>query len=230
MNEPLTMSKALQLGAERRERTPEVARQYVYFTESTAKYPSCLPFNVNPQLVYVAIGLAGEIGELAEIFCKETQEQFDRKAAYKATWKELGDVQWYAARMPIEFSDSRFKLMPYHEMVRVALELRETTGNTEHVNGFDLQAGLAATAGRILGVVKKMIRDGNQWTDEQAGKKAFELQEYLQNLVYHSVLFAENTGPSIGYPGGFESLLSANTEKLTDRKDRGVLHGDGDNR
>ena len=77
----------------------------------TAQYPTvwlpgeCIEEGVNVDFVYPIIGLAGEVGELAEK-CKKvlrdnhgeiTPEKQDEIA------KEIGDVLWYVARLCTEF-------------------------------------------------------------------------------------------------------------------------------
>ena len=98
------------------------------------------------------------------------------------------------------------------------------------LSGYDVQSGLCAAAGIVLGVVKKMMRDGAEWTPEKRDQKIAELDVALFHVISISVEFAERTGPLVGCPGGYVNLLRSNSDKLQDRKDRGVLQGDGDNR
>ena len=224
------MNKPLTLAGERDNRivaTRQAAVAYAEFTHSTAKYPSVVPAAVNAKFLYVVIGLANEVGELAELFDQEAVNDGDRMERYAKAWKELGDVQWYAARITVELPE----LKSFAEMVYDAIyELKNGPKRELRLSGFDLQSALCAYSGRVLGVVKKMMRDGDTWSEEKRAEKMAELQEFLTKVVAVSVEFAEKTGPLVGCPGGYVHLLRCNSDKLADRKDRGVLHGDGDTR
>ena len=224
------MNKPLTLAGERDNRivaTRQAAVAYAEFTHSTAKYPSVVPAAVNAKFLYVVIGLANEVGELAELFDQEAVNDGDRMERYVKAWKELGDVQWYAARITVEMPE----LKSFAEMVYDAIyELKNGPKRELRLSGYDLQSALCAYSGRVLGVVKKMMRDGDSWSAEKRVEKMAELQEFLTKVVAVSVEFAEKTGPLVGCPGGYVRLLRCNSDKLADRKDRGVLHGDGDTR
>lgn len=76
-------------------------------------------------------------------------------------------------------------------------------------------------AGEIQGKIKKILRDTDgKWSPEQAKEIAKEMGD---ELWYLAVLAAE-----LGYT--LEEIASMNLDKLGDRKDRGVLKGNGDNR
>ena len=78
--------------------------------------------------------------------------------------------------------------------------------------------GLAGEAGELCSLVAKAIRDGAKFDHQQSIKK--ELGDVLWML---SAIAADN---------GFtlEDVARANIDKLTSRKERGVLGGSGDNR
>lgn len=224
------MNKPLTLAGERDKRivaTRQAAVAYAEFTHSTAKYPSVVPAAVNAKFLYVVIGLANEVGELAELFDQEAVNDGDRMERYAKAWKELGDVQWYAARITVEMPE----LKSFAEMVYDAIyELKNGPKRELRLSGYDLQSALCAYSGRVLGVVKKMMRDGDSWSEEKRDEKMAELQEFLTKVVAVSVEFAEKTGPLVGCKGGYVHLLRCNSDKLEDRKERGVLHGDGGER
>ena len=74
----------------------EASKAYANFTVSTAKYPTDiaqLAGNVSAGLLYTSIGLANEVGELAELFDREALSDANRIEQYAKAWKELGDVQ-----------------------------------------------------------------------------------------------------------------------------------------
>lgn len=81
--------------------------------------------------------------------------------------------------------------------------------------------GLAGESGEIANQVKKIIRDdGGQPTRERKAALAKELGD---GLWY----FAE-VATKLGLR--LSDIAKANLKKLYDRKERGTLHGDGDNR
>lgn len=200
------------------------ATNYVGFTEGTATYPRELKPNLGG-LIYCVLGLGNETGELAEVF--EAAELGDnRQAQYARGWKELGDCQWYAARICAELPG----IMSFPMMVTAAEERYYALQHNEReiITGLDLSMRLSKHQGLVLGVVKKMLRDGDAWTPEKAAEKMTELETSLRNFIADSFYFAERTGPVVGINGGYVSLLRGNVDKLQGRVERGTLRGDGD--
>jgi hypothetical protein len=198
----------------------QAATNYVLFTESTATYPG-----VGEQggLVYCALGLGNETGELAEVFEIPSEQ---RQAQYERGWKELGDCQWYAARLCAELPD----IMSFPMLVSTAEEIYLGLGPDERniMSGLDLTMKLSKHAGLVQGVVKKMLRDGAMWSPAKAAEKMEELETSLSQFIAVSYHFAERTAPVVGINGGYVSLLRSNVDKLQGRVERGTLHGDGD--
>ena len=89
--------------------------------------------------------------------------------------------------------------------------------------------GLGNEAGEVLGKVKKLVRDDNgnmlitsqlEITDEKRAAIAKELGDTLWYLA----MVATEMNLSLN------DIAYENIQKLADRKERGVLKGDGDNR
>lgn len=224
----LSLDTARESRAARVEPTRIFAEAYNAFTVTTAKYPTDivqLAGNVSAGMLYTGIGLANEVGELAELFDREAVKEEFRVERYQKAWHELGDVQWYAARLCAETPElPRFDVLVQEGMQRLAdAEYREV-----RISGYDLQSALCAHAGRVLGVIKKMMRDGATWSGEKRAEKIAELRGALASVIAVSVEYAERTGPLVGCEGGYEKLLFDNREKLNGRKERGTLQGDGD--
>lgn len=84
-----------------------MTKDYVKFTRSTAKYPGALTGN-RDELSYLALGLTGEAGELANKVKKLLRglpgdpDIFELSESLKS---ELGDVLWYLTRL-IDACDS----------------------------------------------------------------------------------------------------------------------------
>jgi len=79
--------------------------------------------------------------------------------------------------------------------------------------------GLASEAGEVAGKVKKLMRDGD--TPE---KRALIRKELGDCLWYVSQMLLELGGFSMN------KCAEENLSKLAGRKERGTLHGEGDNR
>ena len=81
--------------------------------------------------------------------------------------------------------------------------------------------GLNGEAGEVAEVIKKMLRDdGGKLSVERRQKLLLELGDVLWYLSQLARL-ADLT---------LQQVAEANIKKLTSRKERGKIHGDGDNR
>jgi NTP pyrophosphatase (non-canonical NTP hydrolase) len=81
--------------------------------------------------------------------------------------------------------------------------------------------GLSEESGEVAGKVKKTIRDNHSCLDSEKCKAiAFELGDVLWYLT----VMADTLGYTL------EDIARMNIEKLTDRRNRGVIQGSGDNR
>jgi NTP pyrophosphatase (non-canonical NTP hydrolase) len=81
--------------------------------------------------------------------------------------------------------------------------------------------GLAGEAGEIANKVKKIIRDdGSNLTK----KRKAAISKELGDVLWYAAMLAEDLGLSLG------DIARNNIEFLNDRKERGVLQGDGDDR
>ena len=83
--------------------------------------------------------------------------------------------------------------------------------------------GLAGEAGEVANKVKKYIRvDGINAEFNHEEKK--ELVKELGDVLWYLAVLADECGYTL------EEVAQMNINKLMSRKERGVLHGDGDNR
>jgi NTP pyrophosphatase (non-canonical NTP hydrolase) len=76
--------------------------------------------------------------------------------------------------------------------------------------------GLVGEAGEFANKVKKITRDGDY--------NHFALMRELGDILWYIAMAADELGISL------ETIAWDNIEKLTERKIRGTLHGEGDNR
>lgn len=81
--------------------------------------------------------------------------------------------------------------------------------------------GLAGEAGEVAEKVKKLFRDGDGIITEE---KVSDLEKELGDVLWYIANLASDLGLSM------ENIAKKNIEKLYSRKERGTLHGEGDNR
>jgi NTP pyrophosphatase (non-canonical NTP hydrolase) len=81
--------------------------------------------------------------------------------------------------------------------------------------------GLAGEAGEVSEKIKKLFRDKNGVAD---GDTKRELEKELGDVLWYLSQIATELGLSL------DEVAQKNIEKLFSRKERGALHGNGDNR
>jgi NTP pyrophosphatase (non-canonical NTP hydrolase) len=81
--------------------------------------------------------------------------------------------------------------------------------------------GLVGEAGEVAEKMKKIIRDNNGEVTEE---KKQEIKKELGDVLWYIGAMCSELKISM------DEVAQMNIEKLFSRKDRGVLHGDGDNR
>jgi len=79
--------------------------------------------------------------------------------------------------------------------------------------------GLAGEAGEVAEKIKKIIRDDKQIIDEKE-----DIAKELGDVLWYVAAI----GRDIGY--SLEVIAEMNIKKLSDRKERGKIKGEGDNR
>lgn len=81
--------------------------------------------------------------------------------------------------------------------------------------------GLSDESGEVLGKVKKLLRDKR---GVLSGDDKKEIAKELGDVLW----YVNAVSHLLGYE--LEDIARMNIEKLASRKDRGMLHGSGDNR
>ncbi len=85
--------------------------------------------------------------------------------------------------------------------------------------------GLAGETGEVVEKVKKLMRDGNITHATQIPEeKRNEITKEMGDVLWYLAQLGTELGIDL------ERAAQMNIEKLESRKERGVLHGDGDNR
>lgn len=81
--------------------------------------------------------------------------------------------------------------------------------------------GLTGEAGEVADKVKKVLRDNHgDFTDE----KRKEIAKELGDVAWYLAVCANDIGYTL------EEICQMNYDKLKSRQQRGVIHGNGDNR
>ena len=81
--------------------------------------------------------------------------------------------------------------------------------------------GLAGEAGEVANKVKKIIRDGSDSKDE---KLVSEIKAEIGDCLWYIAVLANDFDIKLS------DIASANLEKLEKRKEKGTIHGSGDDR
>lgn len=150
--------------------------------------------------VYAALAMCGEAGEFAEKMLRRRSGDCGREIA-----SELGDVMWYAFAAAQDLGVTLADEWPFG--------IADWTSSDPH-----WVARLASATGRFAERVKKSWRDPSRPFDRDAA---------LNDL--HAVLIAiAKAGNEIGR--SLEQIAELNIEKCLDRRARGVVRGEGDNR
>jgi NTP pyrophosphatase (non-canonical NTP hydrolase) len=84
-----------------------------------------------------------------------------------------------------------------------------------------LTMGLASEAGEVVGKIKKALRDCDGCIDEA---RSVAVADELGDVLWYVARLADELGWDLN------QVARNNIKKLTDRKQRGVIQGDGDKR
>lgn len=171
---------------------------------------------IGNNLSYAVLGLINEFGEFLEK-CGD----FDNgdNDAFDGIKDEAGDCYWYFGACYNEINEDWSKVLmdnaePYE---RGCNNARHTLENEEEI----VICSLSMLFGRLSGYAKKAERDNNGKLLDKHRPKFIETLLVLQAIL--SCLLEE-------YGVLLVNAIDNNVAKLESRKERNVLHGDGDNR
>jgi len=186
---------------------------YIVAARSMALYPT------EARFTYPALGLCDEIGEsLDKIF----PENIKTPVTPSEVAKELGDVLWYIVNTALDLNVSIPSVI---HLVTGGIEA-DTFGDAafRRVVRHDKRSPylkLTIYAAKVAGIAKKSIRD----TEGQIHPaRRVILADCLREVLVALFEVCERHGISP------DAVAKINIEKLTSRKDRGKLKGEGDNR
>ena len=167
-------------------------------------------------IMYPALGLAGEVGELLD----KMQLLYAPNSGL-TNWgviKEIGDCLWYTMSLAMDAGVQ----VPYRDYETFS-EFRQATW-AEPIQDYDrhyVMACLPVVVGQICEIVKKAFRDnGGIILDD----KKMQLDILIGTVLRYLYRICKLLNVTM------DEVAETNIGKLTSRRDRGVLHGDGDNR
>ena len=188
---------------------------YATVARSTAIYPESARF------FYPALGLCGETGEV----CDRMIPQSGRKISIPLApiIKEMGDVLWYITNTAMDIG---FTLQDIAEGVTGGLRCDTFEDMAfQRLKRRDRRSPFlkfSVYSGQIAEVAKKGLRDG--YGTKLSPVKRAAVHMALVELMAGLCEFCEKFGISM------DEVAYENNKKLTDRKKRDKLKGDGDDR
>lgn len=171
---------------------------------STAVYPD------NMLLIYPALGLCGEVGELIAA-CIEDRYSGECSDNIDNVKKEIGDCIWYVANIA-EDMDTLFSEVLNRRTFEVCLERWDID---------EALLELPVCAGVVAENVKKAIRDND---GEVSHTRGANILKALRCLVMWLARLCSWYGIAL------EECAQLNLDKLYSRAERGVIKGDGNSR
>jgi len=186
------------------------SREFQNIARTTAVYLE-KPSNA---MIYPLLGLVGECGEVAEKIKKllrdcDGQMTEERSSSILA---ELGDCCWYVANV---CSDANIDLQLMYDMrgsFKYAAKSMNIVQLTLHMNI------IASEIARVL---------AERYYDCDGHNKYRDLHS-IHNNISKILICIEELSKRLS--SGLADVYEANINKLLDRKNRGVIKGDGDNR
>jgi hypothetical protein len=170
----------------------------------------------NSRMIYPALGLVGECGEVTEKIKKLIRDadwdmKPDRAAAIA---KELGDCCWYLANI---CCDTNLDLSMMYEM--------RGTSIIHEIRGLVFPR-LVLHMNRHTTAVARILEEWYYTYDCRLNEsdRFVDLPQHLSHIIVCIEEIAHKCGFTL------EDIYIANIENLVGREHRGTLHGDGDNR
>lgn len=170
----------------------------------------------NSKMIYPALGLIGECGEVAEKIKKLIRDDDGeitpkRREGIK---KELGDVMWYVANV---CCDTDHDLEMIYRM--------RTSFIMHHIRDMKIPQ-LVLYMNRYAAFVAHILEEWyyGHMCDPISKNHFTDLPRYLTTVI----VCVEEMGNKFNID--FEDIYVTNIEKLLDRKKRGKIKGDGDTR
>jgi NTP pyrophosphatase (non-canonical NTP hydrolase) len=176
---------------------------YKKFIKTTAIYPKDI------EVEYLVLGLFGEAGELCNLYKKVLRDNLSKEGWVIKFKKELGDFFWYLYSLE-NCGYLKAKIIDDSSYSRNQLSIEDSL--------IDLSI--------TLSVIMKDINSERCYAKEQNRKVSY-IKTVPDTLDFSGFVYniIENQLNS-----SIEEILQINVDKLSSRKERGVLGGSGDNR
>lgn len=187
-------------------------KEYQVAAKSTAVYRE----SESATMIYPALGLVGECGEVAEKIKKLIRDDegamtSERKSAIK---KELGDVMWYCANICCD-TDQDLSMVYSMKCASIIHQIRSLT-LPRIVLHMNRHASLAAQLlEKWFYVYEQKLTERDRFTE-------------LPSHLTHIIICVNEMSIRCGFT--MEEVYVTNIEKLLSRLKRGKIKGDGDDR
>ncbi len=196
-------------------KSAEIAKITKFDDYQNQAFKTALFPKIGHNIVYPVLGLAGETGELSEKLVSGVT------STLLITY-ELGDIFWYLNVIATELGIYLREIAEITtEKPIVSFVEYENKCKYGITNKFEYTLRLNGEVGKLAEKIKKMFRDDD-------GDLTFERRQLMYNNL-KSILWYFN-GLASEFNISLSEIATKNIEKLTSRKDRGVLQGDGDER
>ena len=166
-------------------------------------------------LHYTVLGLLSEVGELAGAYREQKLSNALGERDWKSFLSESADILWYAAALADALG---LELQGIRDEAVLNPDI-----HTAYSKGFAV-VGITFDAGEVASALKKYIRDADKGVDLIGSIYEAKIIKHLGSILIHIELLALSKHQTVS------ELMQQNIAKLTDRKNRGVLGGSGDNR
>jgi hypothetical protein len=193
----------------------DMLKQYSAVAMSFARYP-----NIGKNIDYPLVGGTEELGELfGKLHTAAEADDTLNDIEREQLCLEAGDVFWYFNAF---MSEAGIPLERFAALENDCTVPTMTKDSAYHIGAVEHQATrLMACLGGVCGQIKRLHRDdGDEMTPERREKIFAAGQLFVQQFA-NVCATADLT---------FEQVLDANVQKLSGRRERGTLHGSGDNR
>jgi len=183
--------------------------------QTQARHTAIYPEMEGSDMIYPALGLVGECGEVADKAKKIIRDSSNQLTPDRASAiaKELGDCCWYLANICYDLGLSLD--MMYYMRGRAAAQSARELPMSYLVIRMNMRASEIA---KILEDIHASGQDPMTVANRSG----------IQNHISYTITYIEAIAEYCGYT--LSEICEANIENLAGRKKRGTIHGDGDDR
>lgn len=189
--------------------------EYQEEASKTTRFPADVP-----PLFYNAAGMCDEAGEVLEAYLNGYTSEGDGIIDPKQVKKELGDVLWYTAMAARQLEYDLGSLAANADELRG--ELPECIGN--EVGPLFAASVLCKQTADTMGAVKKLFRDQSVLDFHAKSALLARIEDGLTLTLAAISLVAEDNHLTL------DEIAAGNLEKVLARREKGTIHGTGDNR